>query len=68
MAMKYRCRCVDCGISFKQVTRHQRRCRSCLYNNGPDLTVKSGDFYIEVYTELMPYKQLNKLMSSIQRR
>lgn len=61
----YKNKCITCGVPYKQLTRHQHHCIQCLHNRGPDLIVNQGDFHAEVYTELMPYKKLHKLVNSI---
>lgn len=59
--------CKSCGRHFKQMTRHQYHCIQCLHKNGPDLVVNVDTFHAELYTELIPYKRLNKFFTAVGR-
>ena len=63
----YKHRCIECGRSYRQYTRHQHRCVECLHKNGPDLIINVNNFHAELYTELIPYKNLNKLFSNLRK-
>lgn len=68
MAMKYKNRCIMCNTPYRQVTRHQHHCIKCLHESGPDLIINQGKFHAEIYTELISYKKLSKLLSSLSKR
>lgn len=64
----YKHKCIECHQDYKQLTRHQYHCIACLHAKGPDLKIDKGDFHIELYTELVPYKNLRRLMTLVNRK